>query len=151
MIGNVLKMAVVLHDASWAPESADESSKSILSVYGNISCGGFKLIDDYVEGYLEIPNSMIGNAEYFVLKADGESMIEAGIDNGDLIIVQKNPCPEDGEIAAVMQEERVVLKRFYRLTAEGKYLLQPENAAYTPIIVDECEVLGVAVKVIKNI
>lgn len=151
MIGNVLKMAVVLHDASWAPESADESSKSILSVYGNISCGGFKLIDDYVEGYLEIPNSMIGNAEYFVLKADGESMIEAGIDNGDLIIVQKNPCPEDGEIAAVMQEERVVLKRFYRLTAEGKCLLQPENAAYTPIIVDECEVLGVAVKVIKNI
>ena len=50
-----------------------------------------------------------------------------------------------------MNDERVVLKRFYRLTAEGKYLLQPENAEYPPIIVDECEVLGVAVKVIKNI
>jgi hypothetical protein len=52
MVGNVLKTAVVLHDASWAPESADESDKSILPVYGNISCGCFKLIDEYVEGYL---------------------------------------------------------------------------------------------------
>ena len=151
MIGNILKTAVLLHDASWVPQSVNESSNAILPVFGNISCGGFKLIDDYAEGYLEIPNSMIGNAEYFVLKANGESMIDAGIDDGDLIIVQKKPCPEDGEIAAVMQGERVVLKRFYRLTTERKYLLQPENAAFTPITVDECEVLGVAVKVIKNI
>ena len=151
MIGSVLNTAVVLHDISWMPQCTNENSKTILPVYGNISCGGFKLIDDYAEGYLEIPNSMIGKAEYFVLKADGKSMIEAGIDDGDLLIVQKKPCPENGEIAAILQDERVVLKRFYRLAEQEKYLLQPENPEYTPMIVDECEVLGVAVKVIKNI
>lgn len=151
MIGSIMCSNVVLHDVSWAPQYTPQSDKSILAVYGNISCGGFKLIDDYTEGYLEIPNSLIGNAEYFVLKACGESMINAGIDDGDLLIVQRKPIPEDGEIAVVLNDERVVLKRFYRLEDEEKYLLQPENPEYTPMIVDDCEVLGVAVKVIKNI
>ena len=151
MIGSILNKDVVLHDISWTPQYAGKNNNAILAVYGDISCGGFKLIDDYVEGYLEIPNFLIGNAEYFVLKADGDSMIDAGIDNGDLLIVQRKLSPDDGEIAVVLQDERVVLKRFYRLTTEQKYLLQPENAEYTPMIVDECEVLGVAVKVIKNI
>ncbi len=123
----------------------------ILSVYGNISCGGFKLIDDYAEGYLEIPSSMLGGADYFVLKATGQSMVEAGIDDGDLLIVQRKTAPDDGEIAVVLDDDRVVLKRFFRLETEGKYLLKPENAAYKPMVVDSCEVLGVAVKVIKNI
>lgn len=86
-----------------------------------------------------------------MLKADGESMIEAGIDDGDLLIVQRKSSPDNGEIAVVLHDERVVLKRFYRLATEEKYLLQPENAEYSPIIVDDCEVLGVAIKVIKNI
>lgn len=151
MIRSILNTDVVIHDISWMPQAADIAGKLILAIYGNISCGGFKLIDDYAEGYLEIPNSMLGNADYFVLKADGESMIEAGIDDGDLLIVQRKLSPDDGEIAVVLNDDRVVLKRFYRLTTEEKYLLQPENAAYKPIIVDKCEVLGVAVKVIKNI
>ena len=151
MVENILYTDVVLHDVLWTPQDGEKTGWSILPVYGNISCGNFKLIDDNAEGYLEIPNSMLGNAKYFVLKADGKSMIEAGIDDGDLLIVQKKSSPDDGEIAVVLNDERVVLKRFYRLTAEGKYLLQPENAEYPPIIVDECEVLGVAVKVIKNI
>ena len=151
MINCILNTDVVFHDISWTPKQSEQSDKSILIVYGDVSCGGFKLIDDYIEGYIEIPNSLIGNAEYFVLKANGESMIEAGIDDGDLLIVQRKSSPDDGEIAVVLHDERVVLKRFYRLAAEGKYLLQPENAEYAPMIVDDCEVLGVAVKVIKNI
>ncbi len=151
MIGSISNTDVVLHDISWTPQRTDKCDQSILTVYGNVSCGGFKLIDDYAEGYLEIPNFLIGNAEYFVMKADGNSMIEAGIDDGDLLIVQRKLSPDDGEIAVVLHDERVVLKRFYRLAAEEKYLLQPENAEFTPMIVDDCEVLGVAVKVIKSI
>ena len=151
MIGSILCNNVVLHDISWTPHHTSKSDNSILAVYGNISCGGFKLIDDYAEGYLEIPNVLIGNGEYFVLKACGESMINAGIDDGDLLIVQRKPIPENGEIAVVLKDERVVLKRFYRLEDEEKFLLQPENPEYAPMIVDNCEVLGVAVKVIKNV
>lgn len=151
MVERIFSADVAFHDILWLPQRTPNSDKSILVVYGDISCGGFKLIDNYVEGYLEIPNYLLGNAEYFVLKADGESMIEAGIDDGDLLIVQRKSSPDNGEIAVVLHDERVVLKRFYRLATEEKYLLQPENAEYSPIIVDDCEVLGVAIKVIKNI
>lgn len=122
-----------------------------IPLFGRIPCGKLGFMDCEVEGYFEMPKSMIGNGEYFALRADGNSMVDAGIEHGDIVIVEKNPSPDNGKIAVIRVDESVSLKRFYRLEKEKKYLLHPENTAYADIIVDECNILGVAVKVLKDL
>ena len=139
-----------LYDKTWIITSS-KRKKAIIPLFGNISCGQFKLIDCEIEGYLEIPKSMIGEGDYFALRADGDSMVGAGINDGDIVIVEKNSSPENGQIAVVMMEDDVVLKRFYRLENEKKYLLRPENDHYDDIVVDKCTVLGIAIKVIDDL
>lgn len=129
-----------------------ETKKFIsIPLFGDISCGKFKFMDCDIEGYIEIPKSMIGNGEYFALRASGDSMIDAGINDGDIVIVEKHPSPDNGKIAVIRVEDSVLLKRFYRLEKERKYLLHAENPAYDDIILDECDVIGVAVKVLKDL
>lgn len=123
----------------------------ILTIFGNVSCGGFGFADNDIEGYLEVPNRLLGMGEYFVLTAKGDSMVGAGIDNQDIIIVQKQSFADNGQIAVVMHNGEAVLKRFYKLPNEKKYLLHPENSNYDDIIVDKCNILGIAVKIIKDI
>ena len=141
---------IKLHDKTWII-TAKKSKKTIIPLFGNISCGQFKLIDCEIDGYIEIPQYMIGKGDYFALRADGDSMIGAGINDGDIVIVEKNPSPENGQIAVVMIEEEVVLKRFYRLEDERKYLLHPENDDYDDMIVEKCTVLGTAIKIISDL
>ena len=126
-------------------------STALIPVYGKISGGKFGFMDCDIEGYIEIPKSMIGNGEYFALRASGDSMVDAGIEDGDIVIVEKHPSPDNGKIAVIRVEDSVLLKRFYRLESKRKYLLHPENAAYEDIIIDECEVLGIAKKVLKDL
>ena len=130
----------------------DEAKRGLLiPLFGEISCGKLGFMDCDIDGYFEFPKSMIGNGEYFALRADGDSMEGAGIKHGDVIIIEKHPAPENGKIAVIRVGDEVLLKRFYRLEKEKKYLLHPENSAYQDIIVDECEVLGMAVKVLKDL
>lgn len=131
--------------------SQKENDKLYLPILGTVSCGLFKLASTESDDYLEIPKSFLGNADYFVLKANGQSMIHAGIDQGDLVIIEKNRLPENGEIAVVRVDDDVVLKKFYRLEDQEKYMLKPENSDYPNIIIDNCDVIGVAVKIIKDI
>ena len=129
-----------------------ETKKLIaIPLFGNISCGKFGFMDCDIEGYIEIPRSMIGSGEYFALRASGDSMIEAGINDGDIVIVEKHPSPDNGKIAVIRVEDSVLLKRFYRLENEKKYLLHAENPAYEDIILDKCDVIGIAVKVLKDL
>lgn len=94
---------------------------------------------------------MIGDSEYFVLKAKGDSMIKSGIKEGDLLIIRLQSYAENGQIAVVEIDNSVTLKRFYKLEDEKKYRLHPENDKYSDIILDKCNILGVAVKIIKDI
>ena len=139
----------VLYTMKNKPDEA--KGRVLIPLFGKISCRKLGFMDCDIDGYFEFPKSMIGNGEYFALHADGDSMVEAGINHGDVVIIEKHPAPENGRIAVIRVGDEVLLKRFYRLEKEKKYLLHPENAAYQDIIVDECEVLGIAIKVLKDL
>jgi len=141
---------IEMHDAQWQKNKLHRR-KIAIPLYGSISCGMLKFINNNIEGYVEIPKHMVGEGDYFVLRTSGDSMIDAGIEDGNLIIVKKQSTADDGNIVAVMINNEVTLKRFFRLDKTKKYKLHPENSAYEDIIVDNCDILGVAVKILRNI
>ena len=119
------------------------------AVVGSIACGIPNLAEEIVEEYVSLPRSMFGDGEFFILRANGESMIDAGIETGDLVVIRKQACAEDGQIVVALVEDEATLKRLYR--DKGKVRLHPENRAMDDIIVDDCIIQGVAVKVIKDL
>ena len=130
---------------------SDPSNAVMVNVYGNISCGYPKFLDDDIEGFLEIPYSMVGPGEFFVLRASGDSMIGAGISDGDLILIKKQNFADDGQIVVAVHDGEVTLKKIFYDTEEKKYRLHPENETYKDIVLDEVEILGIATKIIKDI
>ena len=119
------------------------------AVVGSIACGIPNLAEENVEEYVSLSRSMFGDGEFFILRANGESMIDAGIETGDLVVIRKQACAEDGQIVVALVEDEATLKRLYR--DKGKVRLHPENRAMDDIIVDDCIIQGVAVKVIKDL
>ena len=119
------------------------------AVVGSIACGIPNLAEENVEEYVSLPRSMFGDGEFFILRANGESMIDAGIETGDLVVIRKQACAEDGQIVVALVEDEATLKRLYR--DKGKVRLHPENRAMDDIIVDDCIIQGVAVNVIKDL
>ena len=119
------------------------------AVVGSIACGIPNLAEENIEEYVSLPRSMFGDGEFFILRANGESMIDAGIETGDLVVIRKQACAEDGQIVVALVEDEATLKRLYR--DKGKVRLHPENRAMDDIIVDDCIIQGVAVKVIKDL
>lgn len=120
-----------------------------VAVLGSISCGIPQLEEEYIEEYVTLPVSMFGKREFFILRASGESMIEAGINDGDLVVIRKQKEANDGQIVVALVENENTLKRFY-LDKENRCIrLHPENKAMENIIVSDCQIQGVAVHVIK--
>jgi len=141
---------VVLHDKNWIPEVVVCDHK-IIDYFESIPCGYFREINDNVEGFLEIPSSLLGNGEYFAVRAHGVSMIDAGIEDGDIVIVEKNSSPQNGQIAVILSRGKVSLKRFFKSEEKQEYLLKPNNRDFKNMVIDECNVLGIVTKVIKNV
>ena len=124
---------------------------TLMPIYGGIPCGELGYLDDNIEGYVEIPESLIGTGSYFVLQADGDSMIGAGINDSDLVIIRKHDYADDGDIVVAFVDSKVTLKRYYKLRDIKAYRLHAENEAYEDKIVKDCQVLGVAVKILKDL
>lgn len=127
-----------------------------LPVLGAVSCGIPKYAEENIEEYVQVPASWFGIGEFFALRADGQSMINAGIDDGDLVIIRKQEYAEPGQIiVALIDNEDATLKR-YRPIGDGQYIdLVPENDKFKVRTVDlSCEtfiIQGVAVKVLKDL
>lgn len=119
-----------------------------LPVAGTITAGQpVTAFEDITEYVYFLPNKSY-SGELFALKIRGESMINAGILDGDFVVVEKTGYVENGEIAAVMVDgEEATVKRFYR--EDGHYRLQPENDNMEPIISDNCGIIGRVVGVIR--
>ena len=118
-------------------------------VVGSITAGAPILAVENITDNFLIPVDFIGNSEAFMLTVKGESMIEAGILDGDYILVKKQNEARNGEIVVAMIDDEATVKTFYK---EENYIrLQPENSSMDPIIVENCQILGKVVGVFRKL
>ena len=109
-------------------------------VVGQVAAGEPILAEQNIQDYFPIPVEYMPNAETFMLKVKGESMINAGIFNGDTVLVQRQSDARNGDMVVALVDDSATVKTFYK--EDGHFRLQPENDTMDPIIVDHCEVLG---------
>lgn len=107
---------------------------------GTVAAGQPLLAEEHIEDYFSIPADMLPNTQTFMLRVKGESMINAGIFDGDQVIVAQTNTARNGEIVVALIEDSATVKRFYK--EDGHYRLQPENDSMDPIIVPKVEILG---------
>lgn len=116
---------------------------------GTVAAGQPILAFEEVEDYIPFQAGREDPSQLFALRVRGESMIEAAILDGDLLVVRQTPTVENGAIAVAMVDGEATVKRFYK--EDGHYRLQPENSAMEPIIVDSCTVLGRVIAVLRTL
>ena len=121
-------------------------------VLGRIACGIPKLAEENIEEYVRLPGSLFGKGDFFLLRANGDSMRNAGIEDGDLVLIRCQSSANRGEIVvALTGGEEATLKRFFPEPEKGIVRLCPENPSFEDIIVSDCVIQGVAVMVFKNL
>mgnify|MGYP004543723095 FL=1 len=114
---------------------------------GTVTAGMPILAVEAIEGYVPFPSDNAPDEPLFALKVRGDSMINAGILSGDIIIAKKTPTASNGDIVVALIGDEATVKRFYK--ENGHFRLQPENDAYAPIITDELIVLGKVVSLVR--
>ena len=116
-------------------------------IIGSVAAGQPLYAEQNIEDYFPIPVDRLPNKQTFLLKVKGESMIDAGILNGDLVLVEETPSASNGDIVVALVEDGATVKTFYK--EKGVYRLQPENAFMDPIIVKEVTILGKVIGVFR--
>ena len=134
----------VCRDAGLEDSRPQRVPVEALPLVGSVAAGAPRLAEQDVEDWVTTPFE--GD---FVLRVSGESMIDAGILDGDLVVVKRQPTARDGEIVVAQIEDEATVKRLRR--ADGRVHLMPENAAFEPIVVDEVLILGVVVGVMRKL
>lgn len=109
-------------------------------VVGTVAAGQPLLAQENIESYFPVPADVVPSGESFVLKVKGDSMINAGIFNGDQIFVQSCNTAKNGDVVVALIDDSATVKTFYK--ENGHIRLQPENDSMDPIIVDDCQILG---------
>ena len=114
---------------------------------GSVAAGQPILAEENIENYFPIPVEFLPNESIFMLRVKGESMINAGIFDGDQVLVKQQNTARNGEIVVALLEDSATVKRFYK--ENGYYRLQPENDAMEPILTDHEEILGTVIGLIR--
>ena len=127
----------------------NERELTFVPVVGKITAGAPILAVENVTDTFPIPIDFVGNSESFMLTVRGESMIEAGILNGDYILVKKQNTARNGEIVVALIGDEATVKTFYK--EKDHIRLQPENSTMDPIIVPDCEILGKVAGVFRKL
>ena len=123
-------------------DSFNLSRREVVNVpmVGTVAAGQPILAQEHIEGYFPIPAEYMPNTDCFMLKVKGESMINAGIFDGDYIMVRQQNLASNGEMIVALVDDSATVKTFYK--ENGHYRLQPENDSMDPIIVDDVQILG---------
>lgn len=128
-----------------------QSNVSQVAIVGSIACGSPILAEQNIEGYISVSNDFLGHGTFFVLKANGNSMINAGISDGDYVVVRQQESAEQGQIVVALIDNETTLKRYYLDNKKRKVRLHPENDTMKDMYFDHIQIQGVAVKVIKDL
>ena len=123
------------------------NATTAIPVVGRVTAGQPILAEENVDEYIPIPDAMLGDGEHFILLVKGESMIQAGIMDGDYVVVRKQQEANNGDIVVAMIEDSATVKRFYK--EHGHFRLQPENPTMDPIYTDEVTILGKVVSLYR--
>lgn len=118
-------------------------------IVGGVTAGLPILAQQNIEDYFPLPVDFVRAEDCFILKVSGESMIGAGIFDGDLLVVRRQPTARDGDIVVARIEDEATVKRFYR--ESDRIRLQPENPRMEPIFTRELAIEGVALAVIRRL
>lgn len=133
------------------PASSMPDHMREIPLVGRIAAGAPLLAVEDVEDVYPLPESLVGSGPMFMLRVSGDSMINAGILDGDLVVIRRQPDAANGEIvAAVVDGEEATVKRIFR--RDGKVVLQAENDAYPDMVFSEgVEILGLVVSVMRRL
>lgn len=129
-----------------AIEICDDSFQMIrtemvsLPVLGNVAAGQPIFAEENIDSYFPVPAEVVPPGESFILKVRGDSMINAGIFNGDQVFVNSCNTARNGEMIVALIDDSATVKTFYK--ENGYIRLQPENDSMEPIVVDDCKILG---------
>lgn len=121
-----------------------------IPVLGEINAGEPILAQENIEDYFPIPLSFlrVKREDLFILRVQGDSMVEAGILSGDMAIMKQQSTAQNGEIVAALLEDEATIKRFYKL--EDRIRLQPENKNHDPIYVQDVQILGILIGLFRS-
>ena len=133
-------------------ESRSTSSETVrVAVLGSVACGIPSFAEENIEEYVRLPIALFGSGDFYILRANGESMINAGIDDGDLVLIRQQNYADAGQIVVALMEDEATLKRYYPEPENRRIRLHPENDSMSDIYVSDCMIQGVALKVIKEL
>lgn len=125
----------------------DGGARIIVPLIGEIACGEPIFAVENIEESYAFPKALFGDGELFMLRAKGNSMVDVGINKGDLVVLRRQTTADDGEIVAALIDGEATLKRLFH--RDGKIVLHPENKRMKDIVLDSCDVQGVLVSCIK--
>ena len=143
----------LLHRASMKPRTIDvtrddKPQTMKLPILGKVAAGTPILAEEDADGYVLLPDTIIGNGDHFVLEIRGESMISAGIMNGDYVVVRRQRVVQNGDIIIAMIDGEATCKRFFK--EPDRFRLQPENPQMRPIYTDVVDIVGKVVAVYRS-
>lgn len=119
-----------------------------LPIVGSVAAGKPTLAVEDFEETFPVPREMLSGSDGFMLRVQGDSMIEAGIHDGDLVIVRRQQTAENGDIVVALLENEATVKRFYR--EDDRIRLQPANSAMQPIYVDDVAIIGKVIGLLRR-
>jgi repressor LexA len=151
-LGNLERLGFIRRDPTKprALELVDEPRPlRPLPLIGQVAAGTPILAEQNIEDFIEVPALLRRSDDDFLLRVEGDSMIDAGIHNDDLIVVHRQATADNGEIVVALVGDEATTKRFFR--EAGHIRLQPANDLYEPIILDQVELVGKVVGVLRRL
>jgi len=140
--------SIMLLDKDITVQASAYTKSKFLPILGTVAAGQPILAVENIEGYFPFPAGFVSEDAGFLLKVQGESMINAGILNGDLVIIKAQESAYNGEIVLALVEDSATIKTFYK--EKNHFRLQPQNDFMDPIIVDEVQILGKVVGLFRT-
>jgi len=130
------------------PENTKKKMR-LIPLVGQVTAGAPVFAEENIENYLALPEEIVKGDSVFLLRVKGDSMKNAGILHGDLVVVRQQPSAENGEIVVALLGDEATVKRFYLET--GYVRLQPENPDYEPLIASDVRLLGKVIGLVRVI